>query len=137
MYLKAEIPGGLFRIFDEVTDLVIPKNHSTVCLPFPKRDTQHDVESAAIPGFCWRDAVSSLDEQTKHAVAHVVGRPDVEGVKTPDYVEFIMIDRTHCAYHSLFIFNDKNKVPTILCTQWPVYVCNDSGKTIERFGHDR
>lgn len=133
MYLKAELPGGYFRIFENISDLIVPKGHNTIAFRCPKKKEAEEVDpNGPIEGYCWKDAIKALPLQTQFEVAHIVGPVDHGEGKKPDYVEFIMIDREQ-AYHSVFVFNDKNGVPTVLCTQYSIFLCNDEGKTMEKF----
>lgn len=141
MYLKFELPGGHFRIFENVTDLILPKGNNRVSFKnttpdgdaYGKIDSDEAIEvhKKTVEGICWVDLVKALPEETQFQVSHLFGMPGVKCVKDPEYVEFVVIDRPRMAYHAPVMFLDKNKVPTIVATQWSVFVCNDNGKTIE------
>lgn len=132
MYLKFEIPGGYFRIYDSVTNVITPKGNSAIVFPEPKEECHEDnslPEGTLVRGICWKDAYEYLTEDTKFEVARALGLDDS---RVRGNVEFNVISRQGCVYYSLVAFLGKDQRPHFICTQYPAFLCNDDGKTIEK-----
>lgn len=147
MYLKCELPDGYFRLFDDISDLVIPKERIMVTFPPPPEN----LKEGQCHGICVWDAVDCLSTGGQHAISHLVGSRD-ECFNEPN-INFIVnpraVDKStelgHSAssedskpmwqrypHHQMLVFRDKNGDTVVFVTQYPVYVCNDEGKTMEK-----
>ena len=155
MYLKCELPDGYFRIFDDISDLVIPKERIMVNFPPPPKD----LREGQTHGICVWDAIACMSEGGARAISHIVGMRGEKGYNDPD-IDFIMNPRAkekheevnenhdehrsdeevNCKppmwqrypHHQMIVFHNKKGVATVFVTQYPVYVCNEDGKTIEK-----
>lgn len=139
MYLKCELPDGYFRLFDDISDLVIPKERIMVTFPPPPQG-----ELGEHPhGISVWDAIGCLSDEAQHQVSHLLGWVGQEVHHRPQ-IHFTVNRRAldvdekrphHQIYphYQMTLFKDKDGIATVFCTQYPVYVCNDNGKTMEKF----
>ena len=147
MYLKCELPDGYFRIFDSISELVIPKERIMVNFPPPPKEMKEDQSH----GICVWDAIDCLSEGGKYAISHLVGMAGVKGMSDPE-IDFVCNPRRmakheefeNCAsdapsmeqrypHHQMCLFKDSTGKTVVFVTQYTVYVCNDNGKTMEKF----
>lgn len=132
MYLKVEIPGGYFRTYESISNLIMPKgNNAIVILPSKLKESEEIDPEESVEGISWETAYNALPEETQHEVSaalNLMAHP----TSPTNHVEFMVLSREGAAYHRPIMFLDKDKVPHFICTQWPAFVCNDEGRTIER-----
>lgn len=144
MYLKCELPDGYFRIFDDISDLVIPKERVMINFPPPPNEVSGD---ECTHGISVHDAIDNLSAGGKYAIAHLIGIHNDEVRTNPD-IDFVCNSRQasrheendnskppmwqRFPHHQMLVFKNKKDITTVFVTQYPVYVCNEEGKTIEK-----
>lgn len=140
MYLKAELPDGYFRLFDDISNLVIPKERIMVSFPPPPKDVVEDSETCH--GISVWDAIDCMSKEAQHQISHLIGYVGQEKHCRPEILfsaNSRVLDKSETRphhqvfpYYQMIIFSDKHGVTNVFCTQYPVYVCNDEGKTMEK-----